>query len=443
MGELHNLRRGIRNIWRSKVRTIVVALMAGTALALAITMLAMQSGIEQQVQSMTASLGTTISINPAGSFGGFGRGEPMDQTLLADVAAQEHVQTVSEYVMGVLPGSSTNLNQNGAGGGLGKQRRVPFNGQFVFGTNEVGSLSLMGMAATLSAGRAFTTEDLSGGTVILGQQIIDDKGLSLGDTYQVGGKDLTIIGVLPSGNNRFIGSAIVLPLSIAQGVLDMSGQISQASVTADNLANVDSVVAALQEKLGEAADVVSQKDQQLQRAEQSLGTVQSSMRTGLIVTLAAAGMVIFFTMLLVVRERTREVGVLKVLGASALDLISGFAYEAVALALLACVVGSLLFAFGGNAIAKTVVAGTVQMQSGGAGQAPTGGLPAGQQGGLGRRFNLAGGRLTSALGGLDVELRLADLYKIALASVGLGLLGSLLPALYAVRLKPAEVLRNE
>lgn len=443
MGELHNLRRGVRNIWRSKVRTIVVALMAGTALALAITMLAMQSGIEKQVQNMTASLGTTISINPAGSLGGFGRGEPMDQALLADVATQEHVQTVTESVTGMLPGSGTNLNPNGTSGntGGGGQQRVPFNGQFVFGTNEVGSLSLMGTAATLSAGRAFTAEDLTGNTVILGQQIIDDNSLTLGGTYQVDGKTLTIVGVLPSSNNRFMGSAIVLPLGLAQEILDMSGQISQASVTADNLANVDSVVAALQTKLGDAADVVSQKDQQMERAEQSLGTVQSSMKTGLIVTLVAAGLVIFFTMLLVVRERTREVGVLKVLGASAWDLISGFAYEAVALSLLACLVGSLLFAFGGNAIAKTVIAGASQTV--GSGQAAAGGMPAGQQAGLGRRFNVAGGRLTSALGGMDVSMSLADLYKIALASIGLGLLGSLLPALYAVRLKPAEVLRNE
>lgn len=234
-----------------------------------------------------------------------------------------------------------------------------------------------------------------------------------------------------------MGNAIVLPLTIAQDILGMDGQISQASVTADDLANVDSVVASLQTKLGDAADVVSQKDQQMQRAEQALGTVQSSMRTGLIVTMVAAGLVIFFTMLLVVRERTREVGVLKVLGASGFDLVSGFACEAVALALLACLVGGLLFAFGGNAIARTVMAGATQVQAGG--PSAGAGLPA-----AGRiAARLVGGRLTSNLGGLDIALKMTDIYKIVGASIGLGLLGSLLPALYALRLKPAEVLRNE
>lgn len=435
---LHNLRRGIRNIWRSKVRTVVVALMAGVALALAITMLAVQSGIEQQVQAMTGSIGTTISINPAGSFGGFGRGEPMEQSLLDGVAELEHVQAVNAYLMGMLPGTG-GLAGGQMPSGDGRVRQGLAGGQFVFGTDQVDGLSLMGMAVTVDQGRAFTADDLSGETVILGQQVLEDEGLQLGGSYQLSGHDLLIVGVLGSDNNRFAGNAIVLPLAIAQGVLSMEGEVTQASVVVDDLANVDAVVSSLQERFGEAADVVSQKDQQMQRAEQSLGVVRSSMRTGLWITLAAAGLVIFFTMLLVVRERTREIGVLKVLGASGGDLVSGFAFEAIGLALVACLVGGLLFAVGGNLIASTVVAGTSQLQSAG-----TGGMMAGGVAGGGRMAaRLVEGRLVSNLGGLTAELRIVDLLRIAGASVGLGLLGSLLPALYALRLKPAEVLRSE
>lgn len=412
--DLHNVRRGFRNIWRSKVRTALVALLAGTALALAVSMLAVQSGVEQQVRGITDTIGTAVTISPAGSFGGFGLTASIDQSLLGDIASVPHVAAVNHHLIGALAGTSNALS----GGGM-RQRR------FVFGTDLLGSLSLMGSEVTLASGRAFTAADQAGLTVILGQQLLEEQGLALGGTYRLEGQELEIIGVIDGTGNRFFGNATVLPLSLAQDVLGMPGQITQATVTVDNLANVDSVVAALQAALGEMADVISGSNQPMRQAGQSLSTIQSSMQTGLIVALVAAGLVIFCTMLLTVRERTREVGVLKVLGASPLDLISGFAVEAVSLALLACIVGSVLFAIGGNTIAQTMMAG----QSG-IGQSA-------------RMFGLGGGQLLSRVGGLDVQLRLADLGKLVIASVGLGVLGSLLPALYAVRLKPAEVLRND
>lgn len=414
VNNLHNFRRGFRNVWRSKVRTVLVALLAGAALALAVCMLAVQSGVQRQVEGITDSIGTAVTISPPGSFGGFGMTNPMEQELLAPVSSIEHVAGINHHLIGTL----SDTDSAAAPGGM-RQRKL------VFGTDLQGTLSLLGAEVSLTAGRTFTADDQTGNVVILGERLVEEQGLSLGDSYQMAGREFRIIGVIDGAGNRFFGSATVLPLAVAQEVLGLSGQITQATVTVDNLANVESVVTALQAALGDVADVTSGSSQPLRQAGQSLSTIQSSMQTALIVSLAAAGLVIFCTMLLIVRERTREVGVLKVLGASPLDLLSGFAVEAVSLALLACVVGSLLFALGGNTIAQAMLAG----QSG-VGQGA-------------RAFGLDGGRVLSRLGGLDVQLRLLDLGKLVLASIGLGILGSLLPALYAVRLKPAEVLRND
>ncbi len=168
--------------------------------------------------------------------------------------------------------------------------------------------------------------------------------------------------------------------------------------------------------------------------------VRGTTSTGLWLALGAAGLVICATMFLIIRERQKEIGVLKALGASSSDLLSGFAWESVTLAAIGALVGVLLFLTVGQQLATTVLAQAVP-------QAPriTGGaMQGGMQGlrGMGQMM-LRGGGWQAQLGGLSVSLSGALLLRALGAALGLGLLGGLLPALFALRLKPAEVLRNE
>ncbi|MBT9156028.1 MAG: Lipoprotein-releasing system transmembrane protein LolE [Firmicutes bacterium] len=433
---MHNAIRGVRNIARSKVRTLTVALLIGVTICLSITMMAINVAVEAQVQTVEASVGNLVEIRPAGTFGGFGRAEPMAASVLEGMSGVPNVLEVAPMVVfqQMRRPSPAEMRDPAAVAALIRERMA------VMGIVPGQSLRLMGGGtAEITAGRTFSADDAGQAVAVVGSAVAENRSLELGGVVTVNGVDMTVIGIATAGN-QFGDGSVFLPLGTAQRVLEMTDQISQIYVKVNALPNVAGVVAALKEMVGDSADVVSQGEMMLGRVGQAMDLVRGTTSTGLWLALGAAGLVICATMFLIIRERQKEIGVLKALGASSSDLLSGFAWESVTLAAIGALVGVLLFLTVGQQLATTVLAQAVP-------QAPriTGGaMQGGMQGlrGMGQMM-LRGGGWQAQLGGLSVSLSGALLLRALGAALGLGLLGGLLPALFALRLKPAEVLRNE
>ncbi len=433
---MHNAIRGVRNIARSKVRTLTVALLIGVTICLSITMMAINVAVEAQVQTVEASVGNLVEIRPAGTFGGFGRAEPMAASVLEGMSGVPNVLEVAPMVVfqQMRRPSPAEMRDSAAVAALMRERMA------VMGIVPGQSLRLMGGGtAEITAGRTFSADDAGQAVAVVGSAVAENRSLELGGVVTVNGVDMTVIGIATAGN-QFGDGSVFLPLGTAQRVLEMTDQISQIYVKVNALPNVAGVVAALKEMVGDSADVVSQGEMMLGRVGQAMDLVRGTTSTGLWLALGAAGLVICATMFLIIRERQKEIGVLKALGASSSDLLSGFAWESVTLAAIGALVGVLLFLTVGQQLATTVLAQAVP-------QAPriTGGaMQGGMQGlrGMGQMM-LRGGGWQAQLGGLSVSLSGALLLRALGAALGLGLLGGLLPALFALRLKPAEVLRNE
>ncbi|MBT9153849.1 MAG: Lipoprotein-releasing system transmembrane protein LolE [Firmicutes bacterium] len=433
---MHNAIRGVRNIARNKVRTLTVALLIGAIICLSITMMAINVAVEAQVQTVEASVGNLVEIRPAGTFGGFGRAEPMAASVLEGMSGVPNVLEVAPMVVfqQMRRPSPAEMRDPAAVAALIRERMA------VMGIVPGQSLRLMGGGtAEITAGRTFSADDAGQAVAVVGSAVAENRSLELGGVVTVNGVDMTVIGIATAGN-QFGDGSVFLPLGTAQRVLEMTDQISQIYVKVNALPNVAGVVAALKEMVGDSADVVSQGEMMLERVGQAMDLVRGTTSTGLWLALGAAGLVICATMFLIIRERQKEIGVLKALGASSSDLLSGFAWESVTLAAIGALVGVLLFLTVGQQLATTVLAQAVP-------QAPriTGGaMQGGMQGlrGMGQMM-LRGGGWQAQLGGLSVSLSGALLLRALGAALGLGLLGGLLPALFALRLKPAEVLRNE
>lgn len=442
---MHNAKRGIRNVTRSKVRTITVALLIGLAMCLSITMMAIEAAVEAQVASVEATIGTMVEIRPAGSFGGFGRAEPMSASVLEGMSEVPNIVEIAPMVayQHVPRLSGAQMRDRTALEELMRNRMA------VMGIVPGQALRLIGGGtAEVVEGRSFEAADDGQKVAIVGVTYAKERELTVGDTIVVNEQEFNIVGLASSGN-RFGDSSVFLPLTTAQTVLEMPDQLSQVYVTVNTLANVETVVAALKEIVGETADVVSQGDVMLQRVSQSMDLVRGTTNTGLWLALGTGGLVIFFTMLLVIRERQKEIGVLKAIGSSNFDLLSGFAWEALAIAALGTAVGVLLFTTAGQSIASRVIAQAIPTAPQSIGSGLRGGGPA-----LGgaidmqgmRQFAqsmMRGGMFQSQLGNITVSMSGTLLARSLLSAVGLGLLGGLLPALWALRLKPAEVLRND
>ncbi len=437
---MHNLRRGFRNIWRSKMRTMTVALLVGLTMSLAVTMMAINGAVDEQLGGIEANVGTEIEVRPAGTFGNFGGGEPLLETAILGIENIPGIIKVAPVVAYQhMPRTGVAQGQEGLEE-ASKQRMV------VMGIVPGQELRLIGGGiAELIQGRNFDSADDGQKVAVVGITFAEERELLVGSMVLVNEDEFQVVGIA-EGSNRFANNSVFLPLSTTQKSFDMEGQLSQVYVTVDSMPNVEGVILSLQNLLGEGADVYASGEANLARVTEAMDMVRGTTGVGLWLALGTCGLVIFFTMLLTVRERQREIGVLKAIGSSNSDLLSGFAWEATALALIGVVVGLVLFMTVGQYFASSLMARIITQPAGVEGM--IGGGMGGGRGGLSSmqniaRYSMQGGLITSQLGDVTVSFSVSLLLRSLVTALGLGLLGGLIPALYALRLRPAEVLRND
>jgi putative ABC transport system permease protein len=134
-------------------------------------------------------------------------------------------------------------------------------------------------------------------------------------------------------------------------------------------------------------------------------------------------------MIMIVRERRREIGVIKAIGASNVNVMGQFASEAVTLTVLGAVVGIVLGVFAGSPITKLLVNNVSTTAS-----TATQGGPGG-----GRAFRAVSQNVTniSATVGWDIIL-----YGLGVAIV-IAIIGSALVSFFIAKVRPAEVMRAD
>ncbi len=77
----------------------------------------------------------------------------------------------------------------------------------------------------------------------------------------------------------------------------------------------------------------------LENAESTLSQTQTVAFQEIVIAIAATSLIVLFTMLYTVRERTKEIGILKAIGFSNWNVMSQFMLEGIVISLMAGVVG--------------------------------------------------------------------------------------------------------
>lgn len=268
----------------------------------------------------------------------------------------------------------------------------------------------------MTSGRSLFAGD-SGDVAIIGATYASSQSLGVGSDFSVNGTSVSVVGIFTSGTT-FGDNAVIMPLSALQAILGTSG-ISEAYVTVDSVGNVDSVVTALQNLLGSNYDVIS-NTQLASSFQSSIDSIESSAQTAVGVSLLTAIAVVVFLMVLITRERTREIGVLKAIGFSNASIVAQYTIESVVLAVLGFAVSVGLAYEIGPTIAGSFLGSA----------APGGG-----------GFGHFAGRVSSGASSFTLTPDLL-IYALVLAVV-IGIVGAIYPIVRAVRLEPAEALRYE
>jgi putative ABC transport system permease protein len=457
-------RRAFRTILRSPLRTGLLIAVLAVSIGLTLIMVTVNEAFSARLDDIRAQVGTTITVRPAGSFGGgfafrggFGGSQGTEgpvtndnstaqQATLTDdelsaLSSIDHVASYSRRITSQYTGDelqSTTIQPpegavtNGApAGGF----QVPI---LVTGTDDPSSLSSLGVEdAQIVDGRTFNSDEAEADVAVIGQTLAESNDLSVGDTFQLNSTTMKVVGIYSTGT-QFGDNSLFLPLETARTVFDRAGEVDEVLVQADTAANVSQVADAIRTALGSDVADVSTQESAFDAISAPVSDAQSSSQIGMIAALVASAAVILFSVGLVARQRVKEIGIFKAIGASNWHVTAQFAIETAFVSVVAALVGALAT----FPLAQSVANGLVSDSTTSAGPGRftvTGPGPGAVTGGAVERIGAAGG----FLGNVDVAVSPeVFLYALGIA-IGLAVIASMIPAWYVARVKPAEVLRYE
>jgi putative ABC transport system permease protein len=443
------IRISIRNLIRSPLRTGGTVVILAVSVGLSLIMLTVNGASANQLSSIGGEIGTDITVRPAGVFGMMGGGEPLDEESVAALSDIPHVvavqkSTQTQYTGGALesaiePGTLGMRGQppgdegvDGGGTVVTSSRGITVMGFDPATENPV----LMGDASIeIVEGRYFTIDEIDADVVVVSQDLAEKNGLEIGFKIDIEGVSVEVIGLFDSGQ-VFGNNMLVMPIETVQRVFDLPG-VTSVTVTVDYVDNVDGVEDAIREIFDEdTADIVTTANM-YERINEPLVNASSTSQIGLVAAFAVAAVVILFSVTLMVRQRVKDIGILKAIGASNWHIGLTFSVETLAISLVAAVIGALITFPLAQSVADMLVDTSTTVTTG---SMTTNGPVVGG----GRLFSSGpfGGNVTS-FAGLDVAVSPeVFLYALAIAVV-LAITASIISSWYIARVKPAEVLRYE
>jgi len=416
---------GVRNLLRNKLRLVVTALLIACPFFLLLVLQAIDAAVRSQTELLKQGVDTNLQLRAKGSMGHVnmvGSYRLLPHDALGKVRAIEHVAKVEPYLLGMSPTEGHNFAMH-VGLNVGDAKRLESHG-------EAGSPRIM-------AGRDLTPADVGAAVALIGLGYARWAGITpanlatarfvidLTRSHPVifplnrPKAELQIIGIYASGY-VFGDLQLFMPIETFRRIYGVEQGFSWLFVSTDSVDNVAFVERKVRDALGDVADIIAPKAAAT-FASTTTKTVDRMAGTVSLFAVALTVIVIFFVMLVTVRERAREIGTLKAIGASDGGIVVQFLAEAIALSAIGGLVGVLLFLALGRFLGGPLFALSISPF-----------LPAPYKDTL---FESLGG-ITSGVGPSMVGLVL--LLAVVVAAVGSGY-----GAWQVTRLSPLEAMKHE
>jgi putative ABC transport system permease protein len=412
--------RGIRNAFRNATRTIAIVAILGLSIGLSFVMLIGHKAVQNKIDATLASVGTTVNIAPAGAATGSTSNKYLTTAELSKVAHLSHVASLDEeFVGGGQPDSKTSQPAGRDKALLPTNPGEPLS--FV-GTNEpINPVNVGASTLTIVAGHAIDgTADAD--DAMVSTTTAKRNHLKLGSTFTAYGAVFTVKAIFDTDTDNG-NDAVIVPLATEQRLTHHDHDVTSAIATADSLTHLSDVTGEITFALGPAAEVTSDIAQANQ-ALTPLDSVKSRSRYSLFGAVGAAAVISLLIMVMIVRERQLEVGILKAIGAPNRRITYQFMTEALTFSVLAGAAGLFAGALAASSITSSLVG------KGGNSSASTD-LLAGQNPALEHLSHLH-----ATASAPDILIGLAGILMIAA-------FGSAAASYLITKIQPAEALRSE
>jgi len=462
--------RGIKNAFRSPIRSGAIILMLAISIGLILSMLVARSSVNVKINEVKSTAGTNVTISPAGVFGFAGGGNYLTSAQVTKVKSTVHISSIVSTLSDELASTDTNLTPSLTLGNFGARMArfeasnsssnsnsssttvestsssssstsstppTPKPHTTVTGTTNPNSVSTNGSSLSITSGK--TIDGNSNNFVALvGKDLASKNSLTVGKTFKAYGKTITVSGIFKTGNT-FQDSGIIMPLATVQTLTSQAGEVSSIIAKVDSSENVSSTVTKLKSKLGNKADIVSQA-QQAAESVSSLQSISGLALASVIGSAIAGSVIILLAMIMIVRERRREIGVIKAIGGTNRKVMSQFVAEALTITIVGSIIGLTLGVLVSGPMTNSLVSSS--RNSGSSTQSNTG--PSSGPGGTGGAFIRGGiNRISSNITQVTSSMT-PGVFASAVGTILLiAIIGSAVPAWLIARISPAEVLRTE
>ena len=299
--------------------------------------------------------------------------------------------------------------------------QIIISGQITRGENELDNGIIIAtnedypdaVGQTLDAGTFLTDDTKSSRFAVVGSNVVEELyggELALGTKITVRGEAFTIIGSMEEYEADFsfggvdFNNAVLISLDSSEALTGSIPLIQEIDIQLAEGSDADQVVADIKATLlknhgGEEDFTVLKQDDLIDLTDDIFGLIKSSGQFLAFIMLFVASIVILLIMLITVRERTREIGIRKSIGATNSNILVQFLTEAVVL----CWIGSAI------------------------------GLAAGYLLGF----------LLQRVTGITPVYSLNTIITVVVISTSVGVVAGVIPAWLAARKDPVESLRHE
>lgn len=331
------IRRGFINPFRNKARAVVVVFLPSLVTGFLALMVQATFASREQIAAMEGRVRTLIELREAGAFGtgGFGGDKPIGH----DRFSTDTLETVRKIPSAA---SLARVDEYVYTPQVDPSKKNAY--AMLIGLHPGAALRAIGEVdyenARIVVGRNFAPGDEDANVAIVGRLYAAQR---LGTEKQIvlNGRQFRVIGVYTTAND-FGDNHVFIPINAFRAVFTPGKRLSKIFVTVDSVGNVERVVEELKKVLFEEADVVTAPEA-VSTARTTLGSMAVASAYAAMLLFAIGAVLTVFVMILSTRERVREIGTLKAIGASNREVVVQFLAEALAVSGLAAV-GALLLA---------------------------------------------------------------------------------------------------